>query len=216
MTFSTTKQGEKSMQYCAWCGNAIEAVSNAPCPRCGKPSNGAPVPAAGAKGTNTALVVVLVIAGLVVVLFIVGILAAIAIPNFLTAKERAAQKRTMADIRTLGAALEAYASDNNQEYPKGAAPVDLRAVLEPKYIKDVPSVDGWGHGFQYICLKDATSASDKCVGYVIGSAGRDGRFEHDSLLETLAGQTPMATTNFDCDIVYSAGQFVEYPEGVQH
>ena len=203
------------MQYCAWCGNAIEAVSYVPCPRCGNPSNGAPRPSAGAKGTNTAVVVVLVVVGLVV-LFIVGILAAIAIPNFLAAKERAMQKRTMADIRTLGAALESYASDNNQEYPKGAAPVDLRAALEPKYIKDVPSIDGWGHGFQYTCLKDATSPqSDKCVGYVIASAGRDGRFEHDSQ-DTHAGQTPKATTNFDCDIVFSAGQFVEYPEGVQH
>lgn len=203
------------MQYCAWCGNAIEAVSYVPCPRCGNPSNGAPRPSAGAKGTNTALIVVLVIVGLVVVVGFIGIVAAIAIPNLITAKQRAMQKRTMADIRTLGAALEAYASDNNQEYPKGAAPVDLRAVLEPKYIKDVPSVDGWGHGFQYTCLKDATAPSDKCVGYVIASAGRDGRFEHDSLPETLAGQTPKATTNFDCDIVYSAGQFVEYPEGVQ-
>lgn len=204
------------MQYCAWCGNAIEAVSNAPCPRCGKPSNGAPGPAAGAKGTNTVLIVVVVVAGLLVVLAIAGIVAAIAIPNILTAKQRAMQKRTMADIRTLGAALEAYASDNNQEYPKGAAPVDLRDALVPKYMQSVPGVDGWGHGFQYTCLKDATAQSDKCVGYVIGSGGRDGLFEHDSLLETLAGPAPKATTNFDCDIVYSAGQFVEYPEGVQH
>jgi Tfp pilus assembly protein PilE len=207
------------MPYCANCGKGVEAVSYAPCPHCGNPSNGAPRPAAGAgaKGTNTALIVVLVVVGLVVVVAFIGIVAAIAIPNLLTAKQRAEQKRTMADIRSLGAALESYASDNNQEYPKGAAPVDLRDALVPKYIQSVPSVDGWGHGFQYVCLKDATSPqSDKCIGYVIGSAGRDGRFEHDSLLETLAGQGPKATTNFDCDIVYSAGQFVEYPEGVQH
>ncbi|HXA16125.1 MAG TPA: type II secretion system protein [Thermoanaerobaculia bacterium] len=202
------------MQYCAWCGNAIEAVSYAPCPRCGNPSNGAPRPAGGAKGTNTTSLVVLFAIGLLVVFGIIGFLAVIASPDFITARQRAKQKRTMAGIRTLGAALEAYASDNNQEYPKGAGEADLRAVLKPTSI--VPSVDAWGHGFQYTCLKDATSQSDKCVGYVIGSAGRDGRFEHDSLLETLAGQTPKATTNFDCDIVYSAGQFVEYPEGVQH
>ena len=204
------------MQYCAWCGNPVEAVSYAPCPRCGKPSNGAPRPAAEAKRTNTALVVVLVIAGFLVFIAFIGIVAAIAVPNIITAKQRSEQKRTMADIRSVGTALEAYASDNNQEYPKGAAPVDLRAVLEPKYIRSVPAVDSWGHSFQYICLKDATSPqSDKCAGYVIGSAGRDGRFEHDSL-ETLAGQTPAPTTDFDCDIVYSAGQFVEYPQGVQH
>jgi type II secretory pathway pseudopilin PulG len=205
----------ESMQYCAYCGNAVEAVSYAPCPRCGNPTNGAPRPAAGtAKGTNTALIVVIVIVvGLVVVAF-AGILAAIAIPNFLTAKERASQKRTMAGIRSLATAVESYAADTN-EYPKGSAPVDLRETLVPKYIKEVPTVDGWGHGLQYICLKDATSQSEKCVGYVIGSAGKDGRFEHDSLLETLAGPEK-TTTNFDCDIVYSTGKFVEYPEGVQH
>jgi type II secretory pathway pseudopilin PulG len=203
------------MQYCAYCGNALEAVSYTPCPRCGNPSNGSPRPAAGAKSTNTAMVVVLVIVGGLFVVAIIGILAAIAIPNLLTAQQRAKQKRTMADIRTLATAVEAYAADNN-EYPKGTTPADLRQALVPKYIQTVPTVDGWGHELQYTCLKDATSPqSDKCVGYVIGSAGRDLRFEHDSLLETLAGP-PKAATNFDCDIVYSAGNFVEYPEGVQH
>lgn len=204
------------MQYCAHCGNAVEAVSNAPCPRCGKPSNGAPPPPAAAKTTtNTAMIVVIVIVVGMVGIAIIGILAAIAIPNFLSAKQRASQKRTMADIRMLGVVLESYNADNN-EYPKGTTIADLREVLVPKYIKTLPAVDGWGHAIQYTCLKDATTPqSDKCVGYVIGSAGKDGRFEHDSLLETLAGPEK-ATTNFDCDIVYSAGTFVEYPEGVQH
>jgi general secretion pathway protein G len=159
------------------------------------------------------MVVVVVVAGLVVVVLFIGVLAAIAIPNILVAQARAKQKRTMADIRTLGIALESYNADNN-EYPKGAAPVDLREALVPKYLKSVPGVDGWGHGFQYTCLKDATTPSEKCVGYIIGSAGRDGRFEHDSLLETLSGE-PGATTDFDCDIVYSGGKFLEYPYGGQ-
>jgi type II secretory pathway pseudopilin PulG len=160
------------------------------------------------------MIVVIVIVGGLVIVAIIGIVAAIAIPNLLTAKQRAIQKRTMADIRMLGVALESYNADNN-EYPKGAAPVDLREALVPKYMQSVPAFDGWGHAIQYTCLKDATTPqSDKCVGYVIGSAGKDGRFEHDSLLETLAGQS-RGTTNFDCDIVYSAGSFVEYPEGVQ-
>jgi len=206
------------MQYCAYCGNAIEAVSYAPCPRCEKPSNGSPSPAAraaGAKTTNTALLVVLITAGGLVVIAIIGIVAAIAIPNLLTAQQRAIQKRTMAEIRTLGVLLESYNADNN-EYPKGTTLTDLRNALVPKYSRAIPAVDGWGHELQYTCLKDATAPqSDKCVGYVIGSAGKDLRFEHDSLLETLAAP-PKATTNFDCDIVYSAGNFVEYPEGAQH
>src|SRR5438094_309697 len=97
-----------------------------PCPHCDShpPRRRASRPPAGTKATNPAIVVVIVVVVGLVVVAIIGILAAIAIPNLLTAKQRASQKRTMADIRSLGAALEAYASDNNEAYPKGAAPVD--------------------------------------------------------------------------------------------
>jgi len=197
------------MQYCAYCGNAVEAVSYVPCPRCGNPTNGAPRPVVTAKGSNTAIIIVLVIAGLLLVVAFLGIVSAIAIPNLLTAMQRSKQKRTMADIRSLGAAVESYASDNNQ-YPQ------TTGALAPKYIRTVPNLDGWGHQLRYVCVKDpASPQSDSCAGYVIASAGKDGRFEHDAL-ETLAGQEPQGTSNFDCDIVYSGGKFVEYPEGVQH
>jgi len=197
------------MQYCAYCGNAVEAVSYVPCPRCGNPTNGAPRPVASAKGSNAAIVIVMVIAGLLVVVAIIGILSAIAIPNLLTAMQRSKQKRTMADIRSLGGALESYASDNNQ-YPK------TTDALVPKYIKSVPTMDGWGHELRYDCIRDTASPqSETCTGYAIASAGKDGRFEHDSI-ETLSPQESHATSNFDCDIVFSGGNFVEYPEGVQH
>ena len=39
----------------------------------------------------------------------------------------------------------------------------------------------------------------------------DGRFEQFNPRL----YTPKATTNFDCDIVYSNGTFIQYPEGVQ-
>src|SRR5258708_3044842 len=172
------------MQYCAYCGNTVEAVSYAPCPRCGNPSNGAPRPVATAsKGTNTALIRGIVIVGGLFVVAVIGIVAAIAIPNLLAAKQRASQKRTMADIRSLSAAIEAYSTDKN-EYPKGATAADLAAALSPTYIRTVPAVDGWGHALQYTCLKDATTPeSDKCVGYVIGSARKHLRFQHNSPLE---------------------------------
>jgi type II secretory pathway pseudopilin PulG len=204
------------MQYCAHCGNAVDAVSYAPCPRCGNPSNGASRPVAGtSKGANTALIVVIVIVGGLVIVAVLGIIAAIAIPNLLTAKQRASQRRTMADIRMLSAAIEAYSTDKN-EYPKGSTAADLSAVLAPTYIKTVPALDGWEHAIKYTCLKDATAAdSEKCAGYAIASAGKDGMFEQPSI-ENATSQEPRPTTNFDCDIVYSNGKFVEYPEGVQH
>ena len=188
------------MEYCAYCGTAVDKVSYAPCPKCGKPTNGAPPPVAtaGGAGSNTAVIVVIAVVGGLLLIAFIGIVAAIAIPNFLTATQRAKQKRTMADLRTIATAAEAYATDNNQ-YPQ------TLDGLAPKYIMRVPSVDGWGHPFEYRCITDETG---KCTGYLIASSGKDGRRE--------TSETRGSTTNFDCDIVYSNGSFVEYPEGVQH
>src|SRR5258706_16273245 len=105
------------MEYCAYCGNPVDRVSFAPCPKCGRPSNGAPPPVAKSGGSNAALVIVLVVVGVLVLVAVLGIVAAIAVPNFITAQQRARQKRTMADIRMLATAAESYASDNNQ-YPE--------------------------------------------------------------------------------------------------
>ena len=50
------------------------------------------------------------------------------------------------------------------------------------------------------------AANIVCV-YAIVSTGKDGASE-----STLNGG---ATTNFDCDIVYSNGSFIQFPEGMQ-
>src|SRR6185369_13273697 len=100
--------------YCAWCGTQVSIVSYAPCPRCGRPTNGAQTaPPASGGGGNTAVVIIAVVVGGLVVVAIIGILAAIAIPNFITATQRAKQKRTMADIRSVATAVEAYGAENN-------------------------------------------------------------------------------------------------------
>jgi len=192
------------MEYCAYCGNPVNHVSFAPCPRCGRPTNGAPPPAAKAGGSNAAVIVIAVIAGVLVVVAVIGILAAIAIPNLLTAMQRSKQKRTIADIRSIATAAEAYATDNNQ-YPQ------TLDALVPKYIKVVPKVDGWGNPFEYMCLNDETG---KCTGYAIASGAKDGRMERE--IREAVAHPPSATTNFDCDIVYANGKFEEYPEGAQH
>ncbi len=56
---------------------------------------------------------------LLIVVAIIGILAAIAVPNFLNAQIRAKIARVQADIRTLGLAIEMYATD------KGDVPPDM-------------------------------------------------------------------------------------------
>lgn len=193
------------MAYCAYCGSHVAQVSFVPCASCGNPTNGAPSrPRSAAGGTNTlALVIGIAVGGLVLVA-ILGILAAIAIPNFLTAMQRAKQKRTMADMRTIATALEAYGTDHeNEEYPPGEYAASLAPHLQPTYVKALPGVDGWETGIRYTPLPGR--------GYMIRSAGGDKVFEHESPDEYSRG----ATSHFDCDIVFVNGEFLQYPEGVQ-
>ena len=198
------------MPYCAYCGTPVDAVSYTPCPACGNPRNGAPRTGGTARqgGSNTAMIVVIVVVIAFVVVAFIGILSAIAIPNLLTAMQRSKQKRTMADMRTLATAVEAYETDT-RTYPSAQ---ELDGALVPKYIRVLPKLDGWGKPLRYDCWNK--SGQGPCDTYTIASAGKDGSFEQDSL--RAYPREPVATTKFDSDIVYSDGEFLEYPEGVQH
>ena len=153
---------------------------------------------------------------LLIVIAIIGILAAIAIPNLLNAVQRGKQKRTMSDMRVLAIAVESYAVDNNN-YPSAACPsgtvtstfvaistTNSFSNLSPTYIPVLPRRDGWGHNMGY-----ATSNNSQAYG--IQSAGRD-----NSAIGTMAPTTCGTTTNFNDDIVYSNGTFVQWPEGTQN
>jgi type II secretory pathway pseudopilin PulG len=140
-----------------------------------------------------------IVVGLFALIAIVGILAAIAIPNMLTAMQRSKQKRTMADIRSITTAAEAYKTDN-KHYPAQLA------LLSPTYLKAVPSADGWAHPFEYVCWPEG-----ECANYALLSGGSDQQFEHSEVDEYANGG---ATTNFDRDIVCIDGKFVQYPHGI--
>ena len=90
---------------------------------------------------------------LLIVVAIIGIIAAIAIPNLLNAIDRGKQKRTMADIRSIGTAVEAYSVDNNI-YPTAANSTALATVIEPIYIKKMPATDGWNSALVYQPVRD--------------------------------------------------------------
>jgi type II secretion system protein G len=143
---------------------------------------------------------------LLIVVAIIGILAAIAIPNLLTAMQRARQKRSMADMRTIATAWESYATETNKYSAAAAGHALATSVplswldnnLTPTYIKLIPHNDGWSNAF---------IASRGGNDYMLESYGRDGKPDGSA--------TSGATTNFDCDIVYSDGVFSQYPEGVQ-
>lgn len=196
--------------FCAWCGTQIPSVSYALCARCGRPTNGAAPPAIAPAPVSASnpVTITLIVVGALFFVPVMGILAAIAIPNFLTAMQVSKQKRTAADIRTLAVAVEAYAADKNG-YPKVTTVPELRPLLEPTYVRSLPTIDGWGAAYRYACLQEKDAV---CATYEIASGGKDMRFEHDDPHDVPS--TPEATKNFDCDIVYSNGQFLEYPESI--
>jgi type II secretion system protein G len=142
---------------------------------------------------------------LLIVVAIIGIIAAIAIPNLLNAINRARQKRSMSDMRTIGTATEAYAVDWSF-YPDTGGDVDVSTIsihIAPIYVKKVPGGDGWREPFM---------VRSESRFYTLASAGRDRVFEA-ALDDGSYDRSP--TADMDCDIIYSNGTFISYPEGVQ-
>lgn len=149
---------------------------------------------------------------LLVTVAIIGLLVAIAVVNYRNAIDRARQRRSMADMRGISMAVEAYAADFDR-YPPAAAvtlPPGLslpaanllvaRPYLQPTYLQFLPVADGWNSWFLY---STTTTFSD----YALSSSGLGG-----------APQTaPLGgpTTDFRDDIILVNGQFVQWPDGAQ-
>ena len=148
---------------------------------------------------------------LLIVIAIVGLLAAVAIPNLMNALQRGRQKRTMANIRALATAIEAYQVDED-EYPAAACPSGVFVLpgprldqdsftdLVPTYITQPPFQDGWSRAMRY-GLRNTRDA------YNLRSMGKDG---------TLDAAPCGTTTNFNDDIIFSDGVFIQWPEGTQN
>jgi type II secretion system protein G len=148
---------------------------------------------------------------LLMVVAIIGVLAGIAIPNLLIAIQRSKQRRTMADMRSIATAWEARFVDESRYNAAGAAlpsvPVDVNALaplLEPTYIKTMPRLDGWGKPLSF--YMDQPLGGEGAGSYTIVSSGRDEQFADPEVLGPF--------TNYDCDIVYSNGMFLSYPDGL--
>lgn len=189
-------QVQESAAFCAKCGNKLTASPSPP------PFQPSPPPYR--PKSSAATVVVIVAAVFFVMIAVIGIISAIAIPNLLNAIQRGKQKRSMADIRAIGTACEAYAVDHNA-YPDVATVNELAQILEPKYIAHLPRQDGWLKEFYY---KPLNPAEDGPQQYIIASAGKDGILEH----EDLNGYSRIATGSFNNDIVFTNGAFLQYPE----
>ncbi len=135
---------------------------------------------------------------LLIVVAVIGLIVAIAIPNLINAIHKGRQKRSMGDIRTVGSALSMYQRDN-AFYPvvSNSDASVLRPFLQV-YIGNFSDRDGW-----------AT---------LIGYNSDGGQYTVVSYGKNKAPNPPYingVTSNFDCDIVFSEGVFVQWPEGSQ-
>jgi len=145
---------------------------------------------------------------LMIVVGIIALLAGIAMMAYFTAIDRARQKRTMSDMRSIAAAWESRASEmqsyavSGYEFPENEASYeDLSRALVPTYSRTLTRYDGWGHPYDF-----ATGAGPK--EYAIRSAGHDGIFEEGEY-------TPGETDDSDCDVIYANGGFITYPVAVK-
>jgi type II secretion system protein G len=138
---------------------------------------------------------------LLIVVAIIGIIAAIAIPNLLNAIDRGKQKRTMADLRSMGTAIEEYSIDNNF-YPAAEDVGTLEGEVSPSYMRKLPERDGWGMAF----FVDSDPSE-----YTLGSCGKGATTCASLNLNGTGGKT----STFADDIIFSNGSFVQWPEGKQ-
>jgi len=133
---------------------------------------------------------------LLVVLVIIAILVAIALVSVLNALDKAKQRATMADMRTISKAIEVYMVDNSVPPADTGGLAALVTVLTPYHSSVLPIEDHWRHGYAY--------SSDRAGSYTIESHGKDG-------LD--GGNVSMGSRfDFDLDIVLADGVFVAAPE----
>ncbi len=102
---------------------------------------------------------------LLVVIIIIGILAAIAIPVFLSQRDKAYQKAVDSDTRSSGLIGEAYYTDNNTYAPSGAGPAAALAATFTVSTNDI--VMYWGTATTY-CL---VAAGKGKAAYVTQNSG---------------------------------------------
>ena len=133
---------------------------------------------------------------LLVVIVVIGILAAIAIVSVATAFDRAKQRGTMADMRTISKAIETYATDTGFYPANGQTMAQLATFLRPSATNVVPINDHWNHAYFY--------SSDNRTHYSIESYGKDG----------VDGINIDYNTRFqlDRDIIICDGMFTASPE----
>jgi type II secretory pathway pseudopilin PulG len=173
--------------YCQRCGNPLGAGARF-CNACGTPVPAGATAAASVARTNSgATAIVIAIVAIFGIIAVLGIVAAIAVPNMLTAQQRAMQRRTIVTMRR--ATMMGV-----QQYRDGHGNALPDSIGTWK--------DAWGHDLRY--TSDGTN-------YWIVSAGKDGAFEEDDPSRYTAG----STTAFDADLVEKNGELLRAPDSMR-
>jgi general secretion pathway protein G len=193
------------MESCPFCG-APYPDGATHCGSCGQPVTGsAQTVPKGGSAMKTVVIVAVAGGCLLVGIAVAGIVAALVIPNFLDATQKAKQKRTVGDVRTIASVLETY-RESTGSYPKAASNVELAPLLAAHGYQGSLD-DSWRHPLRYSCLQPA---GDACASYELSSGGRDGVFEHGP------GEYPQEAFEpnaYDSDIVIGDGLFNRWPSG---
>ena len=133
---------------------------------------------------------------LLIVVAVIGIIAAIAMIQYGGALDKAKQRSTMADMRTISRALEAYVVDNHRVPADPGGVAMLSTILIPYQINVVPQRDHWGNSYNF--------TSNAIDSYTLESFGKDGADGANVSYNT--------RMDFFLDIVVSDGLFVAAPE----
>ncbi len=149
---------------------------------------------------------------LLIVVAIIGIIAAIAIPNMISAIQKAKQKRAMGEIRGMGTACNSYATDTSHfplattTYAATDTSPDM-IELAPYYLKSVPNPDPWNAKYQYASTSTGTD-------FAVASLGMLSTADSPDFTSVLT-VSPRPTSCFENDIVWVNGAFMYYPDGKQ-
>jgi tetratricopeptide (TPR) repeat protein len=106
----------------------------------------------------------------------------------------ASRGKAVRDLGAIGEAMLKHAVDRGS-YPVAADAEALRAALQPRYIRSMALVDGWGN--PYAIRSDAS-------GYELRSLGKDGQPD--------TGR-PGTNSGLAADIIYADGNFTQLPGG---
>jgi type II secretion system protein G len=133
---------------------------------------------------------------LLVVLLIIAIVVSITLVSLMNAFDKAKQRATMADMRTISKAIETYMVDHNVPPSDAGGITGLVTVLTPYHSTVLPTKDHWRATYGY--------SSNQLDAYTIESYGKGGI---DGAEITLGSRF-----DFELDIVLANGVFVAAPE----